>query len=747
MITSCIPDPCGIAGLIGNLDECLCGTALGLGTTLGGIQLALMNRSNAAQREQLAASGLFDNPYDYFPSYRLPSPGDILRNWAGHCLPGKVGQVMSTYNTMMDMLGNDPCPDPNGHGCNQYNPGDPNDIIGYMAESGSKFMREGITDVYYTIEFENDPELANASAHTIVVVDTLDATRYDLSTFAATGIKLGNREMVPLDGVKSIDKISIDLRTEIDVVAQVSLEYDEQKGIAKWTIESLDPSTMEPTIDAMQGVLPVNVDGNGTGELTFDIKLKPGMTEGETVSNRAAIVFDMEGVIMTPTWTNTVDATLPESHVADVTMATDSTACVRIDFFDELSKPWKYDLYVQENIDGEWKRSAANIPVDSIVQLPVSEGISYGFYVVVTDSAGNVEQKAAEREYTFEVFGSQVDTNTQIALAEGWNWMSHNQEEPLPVSALKPAGSRMQGQTEELYEDERLGWMGDLEELLPTQLYKLQMDGELTVQFSGRLFNAAFRSIPLYRGWNWMGYPVARTMTPAEALAKLEAEEGDMLIGQDGMAQFSDGQWLGTLTEMVPGQGYMYYSVSDKNLFLNATAQASSRRVDRQHSMRSAEAPEGWMVDKHRYPNVMGVIAQLWHSNMMANSNDWLLAAFCGEECRGVAQTVNGVLMMNVYGQGGEQIVFRALNLQTGEVLHATEQEAFCPEVLGSMSAPYSLHIGEATGICNNNISVDGSDNSFYDLQGRKIDGAQMQRGIYIVTGDNKGKTQKVVRR
>lgn len=304
----------------------------------------------------------------------------------------------------------------------------------------------------------------------------------------------------------------------------------------------------------------------------------------------------------------------------------------------------------------------------------------------------------------------------------------------------------MVGQTEETIKDSSFGWMGDLEELLPTQMYKLQMDAPLTVQLSGRLFNAGFRSIPLYQGWNWMGYPVANTMAPSEALAKLEAEEGDVLIGQDGMATYTDGTWTGTLLEMIPGQGYMYRSASDKNLFYNATAQASSRRANSQLSNVNSQLPEGWTVDKRKYPNIMGVIAQLWLENSMADSGEWLLAAFCGDECRGIAKEVNGTLMMNVYGQGGEQIEFRAMNYETGEVLFAVEQEPFHADVVGTMNSPYELHIGEATGIAGNTRETN-ADSRYYDLQGRKVENGQMQKGLYIVTDSNRNNTQKVVKK
>ena len=339
------------------------------------------------------------------------------------------------------------------------------------------------------------------------------------------------------------------------------------------------------------------------------------------------------------------------------------------------------------------------------------------------------------------------DTDTKIELEQGWNWISHNQQEALDAEALKPNAQRIVSQTDELYNDILLGWTGDLDKLLPTEMYKVQMAEADEVQLTGKLFNATLRAVPLYEGWNWLGYPVANTMTPAEALQKLEAEEGDFLIGQDGMVTYSEGHWTGTLTEMVPGLGYMYRSGSDKNLFYNATAQASSRRVQSsQSTVHSSEMPEGWTVNKRKYPNVMGVIAQLWHEDNMANSDEWLLGAFCGDECRGIAKAVDGALMMNVYGQGGEQIEFHAMNYETGELLIAVEQEPFRADVVGTMNSPYQMHIGEATGIAGNNAGST-SDSRYYDLQGRKVENGQMRKGLYIVTGSNRNKTQKVVKK
>ena len=78
----CEDDPCDLAGPVNAPAECACGTSLALGGTLGGIQNALQNQHNRAMREQLAQSGLFDDPSEYFPNQHLPSPGDqtVSRN-------------------------------------------------------------------------------------------------------------------------------------------------------------------------------------------------------------------------------------------------------------------------------------------------------------------------------------------------------------------------------------------------------------------------------------------------------------------------------------------------------------------------------------------------------------------------------------------------------------------------------------------------------------------------------------------
>ena len=69
--------------------------------------------------------------------------------------------------------------------------------------------------------------------------------------------------------------------------------------------------------------------------------------------------------------------------------------------------------------------------------------------------------------------------------------------------------------------------------------------------------------ITLNQGWNWISYPYTEPMTISEALSGFTPAEGDILKSQsDGFAQYQNGVWTGSLTTLVPGQGYHYESVS-----------------------------------------------------------------------------------------------------------------------------------------------------------------------------------------
>jgi hypothetical protein len=132
-------------------------------------------------------------------------------------------------------------------------------------------------------------------------------------------------------------------------------------------------------------------------------------------------VFDYEEAILTPTWTNIVDGTAPESRVIGVELASDTTAIVSIQANDELSGVWRYDVYVQYGTGSAWWKAAENVPADTTATVKIYGGMDHGFYVVATDSAGNVERKQAMRELTLNLSSTirgDVNGDGQVGIAD-----------------------------------------------------------------------------------------------------------------------------------------------------------------------------------------------------------------------------------------------------------------------------------------------------------------------------------------
>lgn len=265
---------------------------------------------------------------------------------------------------------------------------DPNDITGYTAESGSRYIGAEQIAMPYMIEFENDTAFATAHAHTVVVRDTLDGGVFDLNSFSATAFSIGEN-MEPINGVQSFVR-TMDMRPSINVLAQVELDYriDTTFGVATWTFSSLDPITLQPTTDPTLGFLPANFNGDGIGEVYFTINRKIPLADSSVIANKAYITFDNEDPIATSTWVNIVDNTCPVSTI-DSILVENGMVSVAVRATDVLSGIWRYNVYGK--IGEMWMPMTMNVSADSVAVFDADTSRFSGFQSTAIDSAGNVE--------------------------------------------------------------------------------------------------------------------------------------------------------------------------------------------------------------------------------------------------------------------------------------------------------------------------------------------------------------------
>src|SRR5262249_22446369 len=202
-----------------------------------------------------------------------------------------------------------PPPPPPGSCSNSAGAGsiDPNDKAGPVGTGPSRWVA-GQLPITYAISFENEPQ-ATASAQRVSISDQLDPAKIDLSSVSLGPMGFGSTLITPPPGV-NIWSTVIDLGTVGSVgklLVDVQGSLDAATGLLRWTFQAIDAATGLPPDDPLVGLLPPNTaPPAGAGAVMFTARPKSALADGTQVSNQAAIVFDQNAPIPTPTWTNTL---------------------------------------------------------------------------------------------------------------------------------------------------------------------------------------------------------------------------------------------------------------------------------------------------------------------------------------------------------------------------------------------------------------------------------------------------------
>ena len=313
-------------------------------------------------------------------------------------------------------------------------------------------------------------------------------------------------------------------------------------------------------------------------------------------------------------------------------------------------------------------------------------------------SETSIEITVKEDTEISAVFQYTGEYHVNLNMAAGWNWISHIFVPALDVRSFmeeKTIG-RILSQTQESIRDPQTGVEGNLTELVPQQSYKAMTTAPSASTLSGKSIWKLSDPISVSAGWNWIGYPVTHTMTVEEAFAKTDVESLDVIVGQSGFSQYDGEKWIGTLETMSPGFGYMYFSKSRKNIVYNSESALNSLP----RFIASAIGNSPYVLDIHKYYAVMPVIATLCNiDGTSLDNNDYQVAAFCGSECRGIGRVVEGLVMMNVYGNPNDDITFLVTDSYSGAELNNDASLKFREVVVGDLFNPYIISTGASTGV------------------------------------------------
>lgn len=364
----------------------------------------------------------------------------------------------------------------------------------------------------------------------------------------------------------------------------------------------------------------------------------------------------------------------------------------------------------------------------SLTAEPLNGYVFDGWYIAdskVAESSTYVH--TVDSTVQIEARFTQVIYDLTLRLENGWNWISaYFADEELMTSwkflaPIKSGVERFIGMETEIVNDPEYGLTGNLHTLSPTEGYKVKTNRLLLNTWTGVKANTDSTQIALKKGWNWIGYPAAIAMEVNEAFANAEPDNEDYIVGQDGFAQYTGGEWIGTLETLEAGKGYMYHSKSEKEFTYNTAIYAKAQPLYR--SSVAEETP--WNVDKHKYSNIMCMITELFVDETIIDMENCLVGAFCGDECRGIGKYVDGKVMMSVYGDKNEKISFLMIDTDSEKVFDVIESFTFVETLLGTINHPYPLHIGDETGIlkaqCNWKVKIENG-NLYVSFNGKAFD-------------------------
>jgi hypothetical protein len=274
------------------------------------------------------------------------------------------------------------------------------------------------------------------------------------------------------------------------------------------------------------------------------------------------------------------------------------------------------------------------------------------------------------------LFDAAILVEQTINLNNGWTWISTNVTNTNPtilnqVKTSLAGGIGLMFKGSSSFMQPPL-WMG-LSSISEKNMYMVSTSKAHTMTLTGRHANPANTPITLNPGWSWIGYVPSFSLSVKDALAGVNPQQDDQIKGQNRFASyFGNGLWVGSLTSMQPGSGYMYYS---KNSAPQSFTYPSVALRSLELRIAANEQEPKWPADYTRFPSSMTITAIVLDNDVPLESDRVEVAAFSGDECRGsvmlqyvegLAQPYLGFLM--VHGEDGEKITYRVFD-------HATQTE------------------------------------------------------------------------
>lgn len=298
----------------------------------------------------------------------------------------------------------------------------------------------------------------------------------------------------------------------------------------------------------------------------------------------------------------------------------------------------------------------------------------------------------------------------------------------------------VRSQSSLMYNDPVYGYFGDLEKMYVLKGYKVNIkEDESVYGFNENVTYNPYSTFDLVLSpkWNWIGIPYQFNRAISDIFMAGSVTKGDRIVSKDnGFAEFDGESWVGDLTTIVAGEGYLYYSALEtEDLTVSLSAEGSLGKPTSQANAVVAKRNSVWNYDGSQFADNMSIIADLGGEFA---SERYSVGAFINGECRGEGTVVDGKWFITVHGDAassGQNISFRIYDTVTGNTLDIESTQPYA-QMAGTLSAPVILKAPSAVDdIVYDNAGAISENAKYYSIDGVEV--TNPTTGLYIVVDGN----------
>lgn len=515
------------------------------------------------------------------------------------------------------------------------------------------------------------------------------------------------------------DEKEISIAKEVSGETTFSLNISNLSGLQeRWTINNV-PDWLKPS--KKQGTLsPISSE-----ELTFTVQDNvPIGTYDQTMylqgSNKvsAPLIVNLKVTGKKPDWKVVKDESsmnaigqiqikgMMSEDSEDIIAAFIDSKCVGITSPKYYKRYDAYivmmDIYGNSNMQGKkvtfkvWDASTGNI-----------------YTQVEPDININYNNNAVFGSLAKPVIWNVIDVVEQILnLSKGWNWISINANaDDMSVAGILKSvklNARLVKTKMQFTVPDGSSWTKGIDTLSVDKMYKVRMSAQRELKIIGKEVKPKEMPIKINSKWNWIAYSPRFVLPVGAAFSDLGPIDGDIVKGQSQFAVFTGYEWVGSLTSLMPGKGYLYKSNANVNKSFTYPSRASVVASNNKRA-KATSTTKFTTVSQNEYSGNMTMIAIVQKDGKTLTNVE--VGLFTEKnECRAAAQSDSkGKVFLTILGDDKVSLSFKVV---IEDKIVAVEQTIDYTDdaMIGSISEPYVIKIASTTGI-DNNIINDGNSN------------------------------------